>query len=186
MLRRAYRPEAGAADRIVPMKLLSRSSSRPGVIGTARVDRDIDRLLRRVGVGDIVVLDILDLDRVTADALVDAGVAGVVNASPSISGRYPNLGPEVLVANNIVLIDNAGSEIFKKIKDGAKIRLHDSGVYSGDRLLVNGVERTDEEIADLMHDAKTGLVAHLTPAQARRLRLALRSALKELGQDLGQ
>jgi uncharacterized membrane-anchored protein len=143
------------------MKLLSRSSARPGVIGPARVDRDIDRLLRRVSVGDIVVLDVLDLDRVTADALVDAGVAGVVNASPSISGRYPNLGPEVLVANNITLIDNAGSEIFKKIKDGAKIRLHDSGVYSGDRLLVNGVERTDEEIADLMHDAKTGLVAHL-------------------------
>ena len=85
--------------------------------------------------GDIAVLDILDLDRVTADALVEAGVAGVVNASPSISGRYPNLGPEVLVANNIVLIDNAGPEIFKKIKDGAKIRLHDSGVYSGDRRL---------------------------------------------------
>ncbi|MCW1957529.1 MAG: putative cytokinetic ring protein SteA [Mycobacterium sp.] len=143
------------------MKLLSRSSARPGVTGTARVDRDTDRLLRRVGVGDIVVLDVLDLDRVTADALVDAGVAGVVNASPSISGRYPNLGPEVLVANNIILIDNAGSDIFKKIKDGAKIRLHDGGVYSGDRRLVNGVERTDEEIADLMHDAKTGLVAHL-------------------------
>jgi hypothetical protein len=32
----------------------------------------------------------------------------------------------------------------------------------------------------------TGLVAHLDPAQARRLRLALRSALKELGEDLGQ
>lgn len=125
------------------------------------MDRDTDRLLRRVGPGDIVVIDILDLDRVTADALVDAGIAGVVNASPSISGRYPNLGPEVLVANNIALIDNAGPEIFKKIKDGAKIRLHDGGVYSGDRRLVHGVERTDEEIADLMQDAKTGLVAHL-------------------------
>jgi len=142
--------------------LLSRNASaRPGVTGTARVDRDIDRLLRRIGPGDIVVLDALDLDRVTADALVDAGVAGVVNASPSISGRYPNLGPEVLVANHIALIDNAGPEVFKKIKDGAKIRLHDSGVYSGDRRIVEGVERTDEEIADLMHDAKTGLVAHL-------------------------
>lgn len=142
--------------------LLSRNANaRPGVTGTARVDRDIDRLLRRVGPGDIVVFDVLDLDRVTADALVDAGVAGVVNASPSISGRYPNLGPEVLVANNITLIDNAGPEIFKKIKDGAKVRLHDGGVYSGDRRLVHGVERTDEEIADLMHDAKTGLVAHL-------------------------
>jgi len=142
--------------------LLSRNANaRPGVTGAARVDRDIDRLLRRVGPGDIVVFDVLDLDRVTADALVDAGVAGVVNASPSISGRYPNLGPEVLVANNITLIDNAGPEIFKKIKDGAKVRLHDGGVYSGDRRLVHGVERTDEEIADLMHDAKTGLVAHL-------------------------
>lgn len=142
--------------------LLSRNSqARPGVTGTARVDHDTDRLLRRVGPGDIVVIDVLDLDRVTADALVDAGIAGVVNAAPSISGRYPNLGPEVLVANNIVLIDNAGPEIFKKIKDGAKIRLHDGGVYSGDRRLVHGVERTDEEIADLMQDAKTGLVAHL-------------------------
>jgi uncharacterized membrane-anchored protein len=142
--------------------LLSRNANaRPGVTGTARVDRDTDRLLRRVGAGDIVVLDILDLDRVTADALVDAGVAGVVNASPSISGRYPNLGPEVLVANNIVLIDNAGPEIFKKIKDGAKVRLHEGGVYSGERHLAHGVERTDEEIADLMLDAKTGLVAHL-------------------------
>ena len=141
--------------------LTRKANARPGVTGNARVDRDIDRLLRRVGPGDIAVLDILDLDRATADALIEAGVVGVINAEPSISGRYPNLGPEVLVANNIVLIDNAGPEIFKKIKDGAKVRLHDGGVYSGDRRLAHGVERTDEEIADLMHDAKTGLVAHL-------------------------
>ena len=142
--------------------LLSRNtSSRPGVVGTARVDRDIDRLLRRVEPGDVVVLDILDLDRVTADALVDAGIAGVVNASSSISGRYPNLGPEVLVSNGITLIDDTGSEVFKKVKDGAKVRLHNGGVYSGDRRLVLGNERNDQEIADLMHDAKSGLVAHL-------------------------
>ena len=142
--------------------LLTRNATaRPGVTGTARVDRDTDRLLRRVGAGDIVVLDILDLDRVTADALVAAGIAGVVNASPSISCRYPNLGPEVLVANNIALIDNVGAEVFKKVKDGAKVRLHEGSVYAGDRRLAHGVERTDEEIADLMLDAKTGLVAHL-------------------------
>src|SRR4029078_3680080 len=97
--------------------LLSRTASpRPGITGTARVDRDIDRLLRRVGPGDIVVLDILDLDRMTADARVDADIPGLVTPSPSISGRYPNLGPEVLVANNITLIDSAGPEVFKKIK----------------------------------------------------------------------
>jgi uncharacterized membrane-anchored protein len=141
--------------------LLSRNTSRPGVIGTARVDRDIDRLLRRLCPGDIVVLDVLDLDRITADALVDAEIAAVVNASTSVSGRYPNLGPEVLVANGVTLIDETGPEVFKKIRDGAKVRLYNGGVYSGDRRLIRGTERTDQEIADLMQEAKTGLVAHL-------------------------
>ena len=142
--------------------LLSRNAgSRPGVAGTARVDRDIDRLLRRIGPGDIVVMDALDLDRITADALVEADVVAVVNASPSISGRYPNLGPEVLVANGVTLIDEAGPEIFKKIKDGARIRMHNGGVYAGDRRIALGTERTAEEIHELMHEAKSGLVAHL-------------------------
>ena len=141
--------------------LLSRNTSRPGVIGTARVDRDIDRLLRRVCPGDIAVLDVLDLDRITADALVDAEIAAVINASPSVSGRYPNLGPEVLMANGVTLIDETGPEVFKKIKDGSKVRLFNGGVYSGDRRLIRGTERTDEEIADLMQEAKSGLVSHL-------------------------
>jgi uncharacterized membrane-anchored protein len=141
--------------------LLSRNASRPGVVGTARVDRDIDRLLRRVCPGDIVVLDVLDLDRITADALVEADIAAVVNASPSVSGRYPNLGPEVLLANGVTLIDETGPEVFKKVKDGAKVRLHNGGVYAGDRRLVRGTERTDHDIADLMREAKSGLIAHL-------------------------
>jgi len=141
--------------------LLSRNTSRPGVIGTARVDRDIDRLLRRVRPGDIAVLDVLDLDRITADALVDAEIAAVINASQSVSGRYPNQGPEVLVANGVTLIDETGPDVFKKIKVGANVRLHNGGVYSGDRRLIRGTERSDEEITDLMQEAKSGLVAHL-------------------------
>jgi uncharacterized membrane-anchored protein len=154
----------GFTDRIASMKmsaLLSRNTSRPGVVGTARVDRDIDRLLRRVCAGDIVVLDVLDLDRITADALVQADIAAVVNASPSVSGRYPNLGPEVLLTNGVTLIDEAGPEVFKKVKDGARVRLHNGGVYSGDRQLVCGTERSEHDIAQLMQDAKSGLIAHL-------------------------
>src|SRR4051794_16539645 len=142
--------------------LLSRNAgSRPGVAGSARVDRDIDRLLRRIGPGDIVVMDALDLDRITADALVEADVVAVVNASPSISGRYPNLGPEVLVASGVTLIDEAGPEIFKKLKEGARLRLHNGGVYAGDRRLALGTERREHEITEMMHEAKSGLVSHL-------------------------
>lgn len=150
---------------ITPMNLttmLTRSSSsRPGILGTVRTDRDINRLLQRLNPGDIAVIDILDLDRITADALVDARVSAVVNASPSISGRYPNLGPEVLVANGITLIDSIGPEVFKKVKDGSTVRVHNGGIYNGDRRLIAGTPRTDADVHDLMTEAKTGLVAHL-------------------------
>lgn len=165
VLRRASTGSAGLGVMITRMNLttmLTRSSSsRPGIVGTVRTDRDINRLLQRLNPGDIAVIDILDLDRITADALVDARVSAVVNASPSISGRYPNLGPEVLVANGITLIDSIGPEVFKKVKDGSTVRVHNGGIYNGDRRLIAGTPRTDADVHDLMTEAKTGLVAHL-------------------------
>ena len=142
--------------------LLSRTTETlPGISGIAWIDKNTKRLLSRVGPGDIVILDEVDLDRVTADALVAADVVAVVNASPSISGRFPNLGPELLAASGITLIDDVGVEVFKRIKDGAKIRIDEGGLYSGERRLAKGTELGEREIADLMIDAKTGLVDHL-------------------------
>ena len=68
-------------------------------------------LARRARPGDIAVIDHQDLDGPSAQLLVDAGVAAVVNASPSISGRYPNLGPHVLVSAGIPLLDEVGAEV---------------------------------------------------------------------------
>jgi len=133
----------------------------PGVTGVARIDRNTSRLLRRVGPGDIAVLDEMDLDRATADALVTAEVAAVVNAAPSISGRYPNLGPEILVGAGIPLFDSVGGEVFRRVKDGTKLRLHEGGVFSGDKELAQGSEQSSDSVADLMVEAKTGLVDHL-------------------------
>jgi uncharacterized membrane-anchored protein len=150
--------------------LLSRGAeSLPGTAGVARVDRNTERLVRRVGPGDIVVLDQLDLDRVTADALVKADVAGVVNASPSISGRFPNLGPEIVVGSGIPLIDAVGGEILRKVKDGSKLRLHDGVVYAGERELARGVEQTRDSVADLMIEAKAGMSAQLEAFSANTM-----------------
>ncbi|MCM6778761.1 putative cytokinetic ring protein SteA [Nocardia sp. CDC159] len=150
------------------LALLSRNTATlPGLSGIARADRNTRRLLQRVGPGDIVVLDEMDLDRLTADRLVEAGVAAVINASPSMSGRYPNLGPEVLVANGILLFDAGSTEVFTKIKDGSKVRI-DNGVVYADRLtkkepepLIEAVELTEPEIAERMIEARTGLADHL-------------------------
>ena len=80
--------------------------ARPGVVGTAR-SRKTSTNPARIEPGDIVVIDILDLSRATADALVSANIARVVNAAHPSPAGYPNLGPEVLVGNGIVLIDDA-------------------------------------------------------------------------------
>ncbi|MQA16314.1 MAG: thiamine pyrophosphokinase [Pseudonocardiaceae bacterium] len=151
--------------------LLTRSGEAPpGTTGVARVDRRTDALLRRVGPGDIAVLDQVDLDRRTADALVAAEVAGVVNAAPSISGRFPNLGPEILVGAGIVLVDGVGPDVLRGvIKDGAKLRLHEGAVYAGDKELARGTEQTANSVADHMIEAKTGLSAQLEAFSANTI-----------------
>lgn len=150
--------------------LLSKSTETlPGVAGVARVDRRTGELLRRVGPGDIVVLDQLDLDRATAAALAAAGVAGVVNASVSISGRFPNLGPEILVGAEIPLVDDVGSDVLRHIKDGAKIRLHEGVVYTGDREIARGTEQTPDSVADQMIEAKAGMTAQLEAFSANTM-----------------
>jgi uncharacterized membrane-anchored protein len=132
-----------------------------GSVGVARISRNTGALLERVGHGDVVILDQVDLDRSTANALVTAGVMGVVNAAPSVSGRYPNLGPEILLAEGVTLIDEVGEDVFGRIKDGSKVRLSDGGVYVGDTLIAQGTEQTPESIADLLIEAKAGMAAQL-------------------------
>ncbi|HET9138425.1 putative cytokinetic ring protein SteA [Actinophytocola sp.] len=141
----------------------------PGASGIARVDRRTEALLRRVGPGDVAVLDQVDVDRATADALIRAEVAGVVNASPSISGRFPNLGPAMLVAAGVVLIDGVGVEALRTIKEGMKLRLHEGVVYAMDRELARGSQHTEESVADLMVEAKAGMSAQLEAFSANTI-----------------
>jgi hypothetical protein len=122
-----------------------------------------------VGPGDIVVLDQLDLDRATADALVKAEVAAVVNASVSISGRFPNLGPEILVAAGIPLVDDVGGEVLRAVKDGSKVRIDDGVVYTGEREIARGTEQTRESVADQMIEAKAGMSAQLEAFSANTM-----------------
>ncbi|MEO7194272.1 MAG: putative cytokinetic ring protein SteA [Pseudonocardiaceae bacterium] len=149
--------------------LLSRSGHElPGVTGLARVDRHAEALALRVGRGDIAVFDQVDLDRRTADALVAAGVAGVVNAAPSISGRFPNLGPEILISAGIVLVDGVGAAALR-IKNGSRLRLHEGGVYVGDSEIARGIPQTADSIADSMIEAKSGLSAQLEAFSANTI-----------------
>lgn len=147
------------------MKLLTlrrhRKPELPGIKGSARVDRRTKSLCKRVKPGDIAVIDHIDLDRTSAEALVAAGVAAVVNTGPSISGRYPNLGPGVLVEAGIPLVDSAGEEVHGLVSDGDQVRLDGKILYRGDRIVAEGVEQTSESIAAALEEARQGLSTQL-------------------------
>jgi uncharacterized membrane-anchored protein len=133
-----------------------------GVAGTARLDRRTKNLTKRLRPGDIAVIDHVDIDRVSADALVGCQVAAVVNAAPSISGRYPNLGPEILVSAGIPLLDDVGRDVFTKLKEGTRVRLDGSKLIADDgTVLAEGAAQDRESIARAMTDAKAGLSTQL-------------------------
>ncbi|MEU5156053.1 putative cytokinetic ring protein SteA [Glycomyces sp. NPDC021274] len=133
------------------------------LVGTARLDRRTKRLCGRLEPGDIAIIDHVDLDRVAADTLVGTGVPVVVNAAKSISGRYPNLGPEVLVKAGIVLIDGVGDEIFDRVREGRSVSVDiEAGqIFSGGDLIAEGAVQTEASVSADMEAAKEGLSIQL-------------------------
>ena len=138
-----------------------RSDGLAGVSGVARLDRRTKRLVGRLNPGDIAIIDHVDLDRVAAESLVAAKVGAVVNAQPSISGRYPNLGPDLLVASGVPLLDNVGNEIFAAVKEGMRVRLDGDTLYIGEQFVAKGTAQDTESIASQMGEAKSGLSTQL-------------------------
>ncbi len=141
----------------------SRQSERlPGLVGVARLDRRTKNLTKRLRPGDIAIIDHIDLDRIAAEALVAARVGAVVNVAPSISGRYPNLGPEILVAAGVPLVDNVAADVFGAVREGDVVRLHDDTLYADDgRVVAKGDRLTEETVAGAMAEARTGLATQL-------------------------
>jgi uncharacterized membrane-anchored protein len=148
--------------RIGTLRRSRAQESVPGATGAVRLDRRTKNLTKRLRPGDIAVIDHLDIDRVSADALVGCRVSAVINAAPSISGRYPNLGPEILVSAGIPLIDGVGREVFSALKEGAQVRLDGATVHAEDgTVLAQGVLQDAESVAVSMAEARAGLSTQL-------------------------
>jgi uncharacterized membrane-anchored protein len=146
------------------MRFSSRSRTvddRPGVTGTVRIDRRTTALIPRLRPGDVAVIDHLDLDRGTAQALADARVAAVVNASELISGRYPNLGPDLLARAGVLMVDGVGRDVFARLSEGRTVRVHEGAVWAGDEEVARGHELTAGVIASKMEQARAGLSSQL-------------------------
>lgn len=152
-------------NRKLPRRVLAlgraRDDGRAGVSATVRLDRRTKNLTKRLQPGEVAVIDHVDLDRVSAEALVACQVGAVVNVAPSISGRYPNLGPQILVEAGIPLLDDVGPEIFAKLQEGDQVRVEGPAVFRGEDAVTKGTEQTAESVQTALAEAKAGLASQL-------------------------
>lgn len=137
--------------------------------GAVRVDARTKKLTKRLQAGEIAVIDHTDLDRVAAEALVEARPAAVLNAAPSVSGRYPNLGPGILLDADVPLIDDLGPDIMR-LPEGQHVEVDIDGegdeaakvrVAGESGVLAEGVLQTRRTIEAAMDAARQGLSVQL-------------------------
>jgi uncharacterized membrane-anchored protein len=138
--------------------LLRRRAASPEIGGVARLDRRTKNLTKRLQPGEIAIIHHSDLDRVSAEALVACGVSAVVNAVPSVSGRYPNLGPSILLDAGIALIDAVGEDVFTRVHEGDRITLDGGGLLDPTgALVIEGTLVTTEVLEAQLEAARAGL-----------------------------
>jgi uncharacterized membrane-anchored protein len=149
----------------LPTRRARHDDAQPGVAGVVRVDRRTKNLTKRLRPGEIAVIDHLDLDRVSAEALVACRAGAVVNAAPSTSGRYPNLGPEILLAAGIPLVDEVGGDVLQHVHEGERVRVEGGTLYrdrAGEQVPVaSGHRQTAQTVAVAMEAARAGLSVQL-------------------------
>jgi uncharacterized membrane-anchored protein len=109
----------------------------------------------------VAIIDHRDLDRVSADALINCQVAAVVNAAPSISGRYPNMGPRMLVEAGIPLVDRVGPDVFARVNEGQTVWLDGESLYLADEVIAKGEVQTIVSVEKAETEAKAGLATQL-------------------------
>jgi uncharacterized membrane-anchored protein len=114
--------------------------------GVARLDRRTKRLVKRLGPDDIAIIDHRDIDRASAEELLESRVRVVFNVSPSVTGRFPNVGPLSLVRGGIRLIDCPGAELFEDVKEGEALVVRGAGLYRNGTRLAAGHVHTEDEL----------------------------------------
>jgi uncharacterized membrane-anchored protein len=114
--------------------------------GPARIDRRTKRLVHRLEEGDVAIVDHSDLDRVTAEELLETGVRVVVNVSESLSGRFPNPGPLLLVRGGVTLIDAPGAGLFDEVTEGEELTVRGASLFRNGTCLARGRAREEREL----------------------------------------
>jgi len=165
---------ATTSRRRLPALLGRRNGARPDapVAGTARLGGRTKHLVKRLRPGDVAVIAHVNIDRIAAEELIEAGVVAVLNASASSDGKYPNAGPLMLAREGIRLVDAPDANLFELLKDGDAVRVDGGAILVGGREVLRGrvlgapelerqLEQQRERIDEALAEFAENTVAHV-------------------------
>jgi uncharacterized membrane-anchored protein len=152
--------------------------------GPARLDRRTKHLVRRLSPDDVAIIDHADLDRVSAEELLEAGVRVVINVAESQTGRFPNPGPLLLVRGGVRLIDAPGADLFEKVSDGEPLTVRGAGLFRNGTKIAAGRELRADELSDALRDQRSRVTEALEAFAENTMRY-LREEGRLLSEGIG-
>jgi len=149
--------------------------------GPVKLDRRTKRLVHRLGPGDIAVIDHADLDRVSAEELVDSGVRVVVNVAASQTGRFPNPGPLLLVRGGVRLIEMPEAPLFQDLSEGDIVTVRAATLFRHGTRIAAGRTVEEEQLEQALAEQRTRVTESLETFAENTLRY-----LREEGRILAE
>jgi uncharacterized membrane-anchored protein len=125
--------------------------------GRIKLGKKTKNLVRRVKGERIAVIDHRDIDELAANSLISAGIKVVINVNASITGKYPNLGPEKLIRNGVFILDQVGARLFEELEDGDRIKLKDNLIIKDGVKIAQGEILDEDELEDRLAEGKKNL-----------------------------
>ncbi len=161
------------------MKRFRSTAGASSVSGVVRVGHDPRTLARRLRKGDIAIIDRADLDAASAAMLADRSPACVINASPSLTGRFQARGAGHLVSKSITLVDVNDRGVLAAT-DGEKVTIDLAASDGGVTVAIGGATFEGVVIdADFVRDR----LADAVPGAGLRIPHLAASALDLIHRD---
>jgi uncharacterized membrane-anchored protein len=142
---------------VAPPAIDGAPSAAPEFAGSVRLGKRTKRLVKRLGAGDIAVIDHAAIDRVSGEDLVASGVGCVLNVSTSASPRYGNQGPVIMTEAGVHLVDMPGAPLFDVLKDGEQVVVRDGRLFRGDELVWEGEVQDRDAVTRAYEAGRRGI-----------------------------
>lgn len=103
--------------------------------GVIKKDTKTKKLINRLRPGDIALISHRDLDEVAAISLMESKVKCVLNADKTISGRYNNQGPNVLLKAGIPIFELIEKSLFNDIQEGQTLKIIEDKIVFKNKII---------------------------------------------------